>query len=207
MPNLNGYQRSPSIDRAGSSGRGLPDAGRGSRQSWAPQGSQQDRGPSRGRGRANTWDLTGRGSLNRAAPQKPGNSAAPFTRALPQLNPLPVQKYRDNDEPPARLSFAERDRAPPTVETRLNAHNEKERRRREHDHSTKIKLGKEKELQRQRATQQVVKGVAKLSQIRKTRDIFLSKHVSVQHLSRLLGVKMGKRSTHPFADSSSHPYR
>ena len=176
-------------------GRGFPDAGRGQRQSWDPQGSQLDQGSARAGGRGTSWDLTGRGTLNRSAPQRPGNSAAPPSRLSPQFTPLPSRKYEDDnalETPPPRLSFAERDRAPPTVESRLNAHSEKERRRREHEYNEKVKLGKDKELQRQRTAQQVIKGVAKLSQIRKTRDIFLPKHVSVQHLSRLLGVKMGK---------------
>ncbi|KIM32536.1 hypothetical protein M408DRAFT_14808 [Serendipita vermifera MAFF 305830] len=168
--------------------------GHGSRQDSAPQSSRPDRSSSRQpRGVGGSWDLTGRGSINRATSAQPANPAATFTKPLPRLNSLPRSNAHDRhpfEEPPARLSFVERDRAPPTVETRLNAHEEKERRRREHEYNERTKLGKEKELQRQKTVQQVVKGVAKLSQIRKTRDIFLSKHVSVQHLSRLLGVKM-----------------
>jgi ribosomal protein S4 len=92
-----------------------------------------------------------------------------------------------------RVSFRDRDMAPPQQESRLSAHSEKERRRKENEYNEGLKLGKEKQLQRQKAALQVVKGVAKLAQIRKARDIFLSKHVSVQHLARLLGVKMGQR--------------
>jgi hypothetical protein len=54
-------------------------------------------------------------------------------------------------------------------------------------------LHAEKELlqQRSKIARQVLKSVPKLTRIHKARDIFLSKHVSVQQLSRLLNVRLG----------------
>jgi hypothetical protein len=186
----NTYQRP--LDRSGSNQLGTPDRG------WSPRQPLPDRNPqsSIARGAGNPWDLTGRGSLNRTAPQRPGPSNVPPKRPSPQFGQTPARGDEQDDAAEymsAHISFRERDIAPPPQDGRLSMHSERDRRRKEHEYNEGLRLGKEKQLQRLKTAQQVVKGVAKLAQIRKTRDIFLSKHVSVQHLARLLGVKMGQR--------------
>jgi hypothetical protein len=196
LPTINkpgAYQRP--LDRPGSNKLGTPDRGWGPRQPLPNRNSQLDQG-STARGAGNPWDLTGRGSLSRTAPQRPGPSNVPPKGPLPQFGSTPAREHEQDDAAEymsAHISFRERDIAPPPEDSRLSLHRERDRRKKEHEYNEGLKLGKEKQLQRQKTAQQVVKGVAKLAQIRKTRDIFLSKHVSVQHLARLLGVKMGQR--------------
>lgn len=72
---------------------------------------------------------------------------------------------------------------------------ERERHRpHEHKHH-ELKAIKEQQELRNRAALQIVRGVPKLAEIRKSRDIFLSKHVSVERLARLLGVRLERLQT------------
>jgi len=180
------YQRPQPVDRSGPNRLGAPDKGWGPRQPLSSKHSQFDQGSNR-RGGGDLWD---RSLLGRQVP-----SNLPPKQALPKPDLDSAREYALDEaaeEMSARFSSAQEDTPLPEGVSRFTVHNEKERRRKEYEHNEGRKLGKERQLQRQVAIQQIAKGVAKLPQIKKTRDIFLSKHVSVQHLARLLGVKMGQ---------------
>lgn len=77
---------------------------------------------------------------------------------------------------------------------------DKEKNREREMNAHNLHVEKEILQQRSKIARQVLKGVAKLPQIRKMRDVFLPKHVSVLQLARLLNIRLGE-GRFPFTDT------
>ncbi|PVG01707.1 initiation factor 2 [Serendipita vermifera] len=78
----------------------------------------------------------------------------------------------------------------PSGGNRIHPHAEKEQRRREEERHRELRIGKEQQIHRDKTARQVMKGVAKLVELQASRDVYLSKHVSVEQLSKAFGVRL-----------------
>lgn len=68
---------------------------------------------------------------------------------------------------------------------------EREKYRKEEDAKEDLRMERERIEARLKVVEKVSKGVPKLKEIKKARDVFLGRHVSIGQLSRLFGVRLG----------------
>jgi hypothetical protein len=191
-------QQARNRDRSGANNVGTPDRGWGPRQPLPPQRSNvlfgaqsSNRAP-----RPNMGDRVSRSPFDSAARQMPPKIPAGRDKANNLRKPVASEADDVEEDSYGASSWSE---SPNTGRTsggnRIHSHSEKEQRRRDEEIHRELRLGKEQQAHREKTARQVMKGVAKLSKIHAARDVYLSKHVSVEQLSKAFGVRLGMPCT------------
>lgn len=103
----------------------------------------------------------------------------------------------DYAEPTKKTSYADSDvlisgRSMQQQRTQEASRVGRERYRKEEESKDDLRLERERQEQRAILANKVIKGVAKFKEIKKARDVFLGRHVSVGILARLFGVRLGE---------------
>ncbi|KAG8836202.1 hypothetical protein FRC18_011700 [Serendipita sp. 400] len=143
----------------------------------------------------NANDYARRDALDRLLPPTGPYSSPGRSNLSPKQSATPgASKVLEDqqDFTPNSSLYTEKEGNTRVRNPRINLHTEKNRHRKEEHSHLEMKELKELQLQREKAALQIKKGVAKLKVFQKQRDIFLSKHVSVERLSRLLRIRIDR---------------
>lgn len=137
--------------------------------------------------------------------RREGWSALGLGRNSRSANPPIPTRRRDEQTQSGRMgsssgSYVEKDVvAQKGASVRKNDFNhrlEREKHRREEESLHDLRLSRELRAQRAQVESKVQKGVAKLKEFEKIRDVYLGRHIKVGDLARLFGVRLGEFLCH-----------